>query len=128
MSKFREQIPGLIDRIKIIFPGYQSSDGYCLGLTVTYLTYLYDLLEKEEVERIKERMVSYTGNGQYCKTFKESAEDDPNTFDPYEVYDGICDDIAKVVENRMKNLTSDEKYVVIEKLSEQFRFWNVLGD
>ena len=124
MSQFRDQIPGLIDRIKMVFPG----DGYCLGLTVTYLTYLYDLLEKEEVKRIKERMVTHIGNGQYCKTFKESVEDDPSTFDPYEVYDEICDDITKVVENRMKNLTSDEKYIVIEKLSEQFRFWNVLGD
>ena len=118
MSQFRDQIPGLIDRIKMVFPG----DGYCLGLTVTYLTYLYDLLEKEEVERIKERMVTYTDN------VKESDEDDPKSYDPYEVYDEICDDITKMVENRMKNLTSDEKYIVIEKLSEQFRFWNVLGD
>ena len=122
MSKFREQIPGLIDRIKIIFPGKSGYDGYFLGLAVTYLTYLYDLLEKEEVERIKERMVTNMDN------VKESDEDDPSTFDPYEVYDEICDDISKVVENRMKNLTSDEKYIVIEKLSEQFRFWNILGD
>ena len=122
MSKFREQIPGLIDRIKIIFPGYQSSDGYCLGLTVTYLTYLYDLLEKEEVKRIKERMVSYTDN------VKESDEDDPKSYDPYVVYEDICIGITKLVEDRMKNLTTDGKYIVIEKLSEQFRFWNILGD
>lgn len=125
MSEFRDQIPGLIDKLRMI-DVEKSSDIYHIGVSVTYLVYLYDLLEKEEVKRIRDTMVTHIGNGQYCKTFKESDEDDSNTFDPYEVYDDICDDIAKVVENRMKNLTSDEKYIVIEKLSEQFRFYNIL--
>lgn len=127
MSEFRDQIPDLINNLKSIHGSIQT-DTYYIGLSVTYLTYLYDLLEKDEIKRIKDMMVTHIGNGQYQKTFQESDEDDPNTFDPYEVYDDICDDITKIVENRMKNLTSDEKYIVIEKLSEQFRFWNVLGD
>ena len=118
MNQFRNQIPDLINNLKAIHGSIQTIDTYYIGLSVTYLTYLYDLLEKEEVKAIKEKMVTNMSND----------EDDPNTFDPYEVYDDICDDITKVVENRMKNLTSDEKYIVIGKLSEQFRFWNVLGD
>jgi hypothetical protein len=117
MSQFRNQIPDLINNLKAINGSIQT-DAYSIGVSVTYLTYLYDLLEKEEVKAIKEKMVTNMSND----------EDDPNTFDPYEVYDDICDDVTKVVENRMKSLTSDEKYIVIEKLSEQFRFWNVLGD
>ena len=126
MSEFRDQIPDLINNLKSIHGSIQT-DTYYIGLSVTYLTYLYDLLEKEESKQTKESFVKNIDNEEYSRIFNLSV-DDPNTFDPYEVYDDICDDIAKVVENRMKNLTSDEKYIVIEKLSEQFRFWNVLGD
>jgi|688.fasta_scaffold15859_11 hypothetical protein len=126
MSEFRNQIPDLINNLKAIHGSIQT-DTYYIGLSVTYLTYLYDLLEKEEVKPIKESFLKNIDNEEFFRIFNIS-EDDLNTFDPYEVYDDICDDITKVVENRMKNLTSDEKYIVIEKLSEQFRFWNVLGD
>ena len=126
MSEFRNQIPDLINNLKAIHGSIQT-DTYYIGLSVTYLTYLYDLLEKEEVKPIKESFLKNIDNEEFFRIFNIS-EDDLNTFDPYEVYDDICDDITNVVENRMKNLTSDEKYIVIEKLSEQFRFWNVLGD
>lgn len=127
MSEFRDQIPGIIDKLRMIYTE-RSSDVYNIGVSVTYLTYLYDLLEKEEVKQIKERMVTHIGNGQYQKTFQESDEDDSKNYDPYVVYEDICIGITKLVEDHMKNLTTDGKYIVIEKLSEQFRFWNVLGD
>lgn len=126
MSEFRDQIPDLINNLKSIHGSIQT-DTYYIGLSVTYLTYLYDLLEKEESKQTKESFVKNIDNEEFFRIFNISV-DDHNTRHPYEVCDDICDDIAKVVENRMKNLTSDDRYLVIEKLSEQFRFWNLLGD
>lgn len=119
MSEFRDQIPGLINKLRLI-DGGKSSDVYHIGVSVTYLAYLYDLLEKEEVNLMKERIVTYTNN--------VKDPDEARTYDPYMVYEDICIGITKLVEDHMKNLTADGKYIVTEKLSEQFRFWNILGE
>jgi hypothetical protein len=61
MSQFRNQIPDLINKLKAIHGSIQT-DAYYIGVSVTYLIYLYDLLEKEEVKAIKERMVTNMSN------------------------------------------------------------------
>ena len=61
MSEFRDQIPDLINNLKSIHGSIQT-DTYYIGLSVTYLTYLYDLLEKEESKQTKESFVKNIDN------------------------------------------------------------------